>query len=245
MQFITVNTGSSGNGYILKASDGDSLIIEAGCPLKKVKEAIDFDMNGLDNLIFSHLHLDHSKYLKEYFNAGINCYTGISTFNEYTGKHHRLKAMEFQKFYKIGSFKVACFPVVHDVSNVCYLIKHEESGPILFVTDTHYIPYTFSGLSQIILEVNYSIDIVDQHLLEGNGNYIVRNRVLNSHMELETAKEFLRRTGTGSTVNIALIHLSESNSDQFLFQKEIEGLTGKNVCVASPGLNINFDRTPF
>jgi len=45
--------------------------------------------------------------------------------------------------------------------------------------------------------------------------------------------------------NIVLIHLSDSNSDEIQFQNEVSELTGKNVTVASNGMTINFNKTPF
>jgi ribonuclease BN (tRNA processing enzyme) len=45
--------------------------------------------------------------------------------------------------------------------------------------------------------------------------------------------------------NILLIHLSDSNSDEKQFKKEIHELTNKNVIVASNGMDIPFLKTPF
>lgn len=45
--------------------------------------------------------------------------------------------------------------------------------------------------------------------------------------------------------NIVLIHLSDSNSDEKQFQKEVSELTRKNVTVASNGIEIQFNKTPF
>ncbi len=45
--------------------------------------------------------------------------------------------------------------------------------------------------------------------------------------------------------NIVLIHLSDSNSDEKQFVKEITELTYKNVCAAVNGMEIDFKKTPF
>lgn len=45
--------------------------------------------------------------------------------------------------------------------------------------------------------------------------------------------------------NIVLIHLSDGNSNEKQFKKEVYELTGKNVYVASNGMNLKFNKTPF
>ena len=49
-------SGSSGNNYILE-SESEILLIEAGISLKKVKQAINFNINKVVGMIFSHAHL--------------------------------------------------------------------------------------------------------------------------------------------------------------------------------------------
>ena len=150
-----------------------------------------------------------------------------------------------QKVYNVGSFKVMAFPLVHDVHNLGFVIDHKESGKFVYLTDTHYCPFTFKNLSNMIVECNYAIEIVDDKLLEGKGEYFIRNRVLGSHMELETTKEFLRSNDLSGVINILLTHLSNENSDAKRFKKEIEELTGKTVHIAESGLEIPFDARPF
>ena len=45
--------------------------------------------------------------------------------------------------------------------------------------------------------------------------------------------------------NIVLIHLSDSNSNEKQFVKEVYELTGKNVCAAYNGMEIPFNKTPI
>jgi len=73
MRFITLGSSSAGNGYLLRASNGETLIIEAGVKLSEVKKALDFDMSKIVGCIVSHQHKDHSGYLYDYQKAGINC----------------------------------------------------------------------------------------------------------------------------------------------------------------------------
>ena len=64
-------------------------------------------------------------------------------------------------------------------------------------------------------------------------------------MHLDTCKGLLLANDLSQVNNIVLIHLSDSNSDEMRFQKEIAAATGKLVPVAVAGLEIEFNKTPY
>jgi len=80
-------------------------------------------------------------------------------------------------------------------------------------------------------------------LLDGTANKFVRDRVLTYHMEFETCKNFLKANDLSKVANIVLLHLSMGNSDVKRFKKEVIALTGKQVFIAEPGLNIELNKT--
>jgi phosphoribosyl 1,2-cyclic phosphodiesterase len=238
MQLKILNSNSTGNGYALIA-ENEILLLEAGVSFKKVKQAIDFKTSKVVGCLVSHSHGDHSKYAKDFQDNGINVYSTQDVCEKYSG-HRSLVISRAQ----IGDFSVIAFPLKHDVPCNGYLIKHPEMGVLLFVTDTYYIPHKFEGLNHIMIEVNYSKDILDRNM--GNGLHpVVRNRVLASHMDIETTKEFLKVNNLSKVRNIILLHLSDGNSDAALFQSEIEGLTGKNVVVAGKDIDVEMEMVPF
>ena len=55
MKLRCLGSGSSGNSYILEASDG-ILLIEAGIPLMEVKKALRFDLSKVRGCLISHRH---------------------------------------------------------------------------------------------------------------------------------------------------------------------------------------------
>jgi phosphoribosyl 1,2-cyclic phosphodiesterase len=57
----------------------------------------------------------------------------------------------------------------------------------------------------------------------------LKRRIRTSHFELENVKEFFRCQDLSKTEKIYLIHLSNDNSDEKLFQSEIEKITGMPV----------------
>lgn len=245
MQLKVVGSSSSGNCYILKASDGEVLILECGVPLIKVKKALDFSLEKISGLVVSHAHDDHARYLLEYQAAGIPCYVNEDTKRSRMGEmqFYNTHVVEAKKRKVIGNFMILPFELEHDVQNYGYLIHHHESGLICFLTDTHYCRYKFNGLNNILVEANFSQQIIDQKLLDGKGSLYVRNRVLTHHMELETTKEFLRANDLTKVNNIVLLHLSMDNSNKRQFHGEITALTGKQVHIAEEGLEIELNET--
>jgi len=245
MQLTILGSNSQGNGYILKSSLGEVLLIEAGIPFQEVKKALNFELSGIEGLIASHCHNDHFKFVKQYLQAGIKVYSSQETADLTGLKRYNFMPMAEKQMISIGSYLVMPFPLKHDVKNFGFIINHKEMGNTTFITDTQYCPFRFKNLSNIIIEANYSMDIVDKNMMEQKGHLSVRNRVLESHMEFDVTKEFLASNDLSKVNNIVLIHLSDGNSDEKRFNSEIQNLTGKTVHVAIKGLTIPFNKTPF
>jgi phosphoribosyl 1,2-cyclic phosphodiesterase len=245
MKIHIIGSSSKGNSYILEGKTS-ALIIEAGCPSKDVKKTLKFDLSKIAGCIVSHSHGDHSKYLNEILNMGIDCYTSEETLRELKLKPKRLSfILEHNHQKLIGEFKVLPFSLKHDVACLGFLIYHPECGNVVFITDTHYCSYVFHDIYQYIIEVNYDENILDELFIAGKINSVVRERVLRSHMSLQTAKKMLQANNLSKINNIVLIHLSDGNSNAHQFKKEIEDLTGKTVTIADSGLSIDFNIEPF
>jgi phosphoribosyl 1,2-cyclic phosphodiesterase len=223
------------------------LLIECGVNFDKIKEAIGFNLSKIVGCLVTHEHGDHSKSMNKVIGAGINVYATNGTFNSLNIKSHRAKIISSGKEFKVGRFTVKPFDVQHDVEEpVGLLINHPETGNVLFLTDSYYCRHTFNevGLHNIIIEANYSQDIVDKRVADG-GLKFLRDRVLQSHMSLDTCKDMLKANDLRNVKNILLIHLSDGNSDEKRFKKEVEEATGKTVHVACAGMEIDFNKSPF
>lgn len=56
MKFTIHASGSTGNLYVLE-NEKESLLIEAGIPIKKIKEKLDYDFSNIEGCLISHEHL--------------------------------------------------------------------------------------------------------------------------------------------------------------------------------------------
>lgn len=246
MKLKIIGTGSSGNFYILE-NEHEALLIEAGVNIKEIKQALYFDYSKVVGCIITHEHLDHCKSANDLMRLGIDVYTGAKTHQKINGDViHRAMPIASRETIKLGNFKIMAFDVKHDaVEPLGFLIEHPECGKTLFLTDTYYCKYTFPGLNNIIIEANYSKEIIDKKYGPDSDKEFLRNRILKSHFSLANCKDMLKANDLRQVNNIVLIHLSDSNSDEKQFQKEVYELTYKNVHVASNGMVIDFKKTPF
>jgi len=246
MQLTVLNSGSKGNCYLLTTDSGETLIIECGVKFSTVKQALNFELDKVAGCIYTHEHKDHCKGLRDTLVVGIDCYTSKGTIEACGIKHHRLHSIETKKTYNIGSFKVIAFDTIHDCNQPYgFLINHPECGNTLFITDSSYVAYKFPNLNNIIIEANYSLKKLQDKIYSGSTMEFLGVRIINNHMSLETCIEVLQNNDLKSVNNIMLIHLSDSNSDEKMFQKTVSDLTGKKITVATKGLTIPFSTTPF
>ncbi len=244
MQLHVLGSSSAMNGYILQG-ETSSLIIEAGVPLLKAKMALNFDLSTVNGLILSHFHFDHAGRAKEYAAAGIDIYSNDETIAKADIPPHRAKVMVEGLKYKIGEFLVQPFALLHDIKNFGYLIKHPEMGLVSFLTDTFYSPFVFPGLNNVIVECNYSDNVLDHNIETSKINPALANRIRKSHMSEDTMIGFLKANDTTQVNNIVIIHLSNGNSDAEQIVRRVTETTGIVPHIAKPGLKIEFNKTAF
>lgn len=245
MRLNILGSSSAGNCYILQ-SDSEALVIEVGLRMTAIKQALGFNLSKVAGCIVSHLHNDHAKSVDDMISAGVDVYAHGSVFEaKGISEHRRARAITPEKGFAVGSFRVYPFPVAHDVPCLGFVINHSETGNILFLTDTFTCDYQFTDLSHILIEANYSTDILDKNISSGRTNNGMKRRLRYSHMELQTTKKLLSAHDLSNVKTITLIHLSSDNSDEKRFVEEVRALTGIVTRAASSGLEIELLSKPF
>jgi phosphoribosyl 1,2-cyclic phosphodiesterase len=138
--------------------------------------------------------------------------------------------------FQIGTWTILPFDIEHDVEEpLGFLMQNTASDKLMFATDTYYIRYLFSGVTHLMVEANFSVKILDENIAAGRVPVSMKRRLMRSHFSLENVKEFLRANDLSRMQEIHLLHLSDTNSDEELFKREIQALTGKPVYVAQRG----------
>ncbi len=216
-----LGSGSKGNGWIL--DDGtDILIVDCGVPVKEMKIAIGFQISRVVGCIVSHSHQDHAGYINQYEGCGLKV-------------HKPYEGVDWT--FRIGTFLVQTFPLVHDVPCYGFLISNPNMGRILYATDTEYIKYRFKNLNYVIVEANYANDLLNDEVEDETK----RTHVLRGHMELNTTLRFLQANCTEETKAVVLAHLSNENADKKMFLERASGTVDCPVYIAKKGLVIYGD----
>jgi len=239
MKIKVLSSSSSGNCYLLETEKG-TIILEAGIPYREILKGLDYDLSKAKFVLASHAHLDHSKAIKDLVKNGIDVYTSKETAEACGAEGHRVHHVESEKQFKVGGFTVLPFELQHDVYNLGYLIQC-EGQKVLFLTDSYYCKYNFKNVNTIMVECNYSKEILKENIENEIIPVGLAARVTKSHFSLDNAKEFLKATDLEKVNNIILIHLSNDNSDSRQFKSEIEKATGKAVYIAEKGLEVDLN----
>lgn len=221
MNLKVLASGSSGNCYVL--DDGkDVLIIDCGVPVMEVKRAIKFQITRIAGVIVSHEHGDHAGYIGQYQQMGLRVFAPYMV----------VEKGDFQKV-QYRSYAVQTFPLVHDVPCFGFIVRHDEYGKILYATDTAYIKYRFKDLRAMIVEANYSKDLLNEE-----ADSPKRSHVLHGHMEIDTTCRFIKANDNFLLEHVILAHRSNDNGNRDLFISKAQNSTQANVHSADKGLEI-------
>lgn len=249
MKLHVLGSSSSGNCYLFQSEKtGEVLAVEAGVKFNKVKKVLDFNLNSIVGCIVSHEHGDHAKCVGDFINACIPCYTSQGTKHAlgFSSSYWAKGLLPFEQVV-INGFRVIPFPVQHDAAEPYgYLIRHEECGTVLFATDTYFLKYKFPGLNNVMLECNYSKEILDANFTAGRIDKKRYERTIKSHMSYDNCLLTLQANDLSQVCNILLLHLSDNNSNATEFIHGIERLYPEiEITAATNGLSLTFNKNPY
>lgn len=225
-------SSSAGNAYYI--TDGTTaLLLEAGIKYKEIQRSLDFQTSDIAGCLITHEHGDHGKSATDIMKAGINVYASQGTLDALKLTGHRTQIINAMTQFTIGTWTILPFDVQHDVSEpLGFLLVNQAGDKLLFATDTYYIKYRFQGLTHLMVECNYSMKILNENVESGRVPAVMKRRLIRSHFSLENMKDFLLANDLSRIQEVWLLHLSDNNSDESLFKREIQQITGKPVYVA-------------
>lgn len=235
MEIASLASSSAGNCY--RISDGSTiLLLEAGIPIQKIKQGLNYKLSEVHGCLISHSHGDHCKAVKDLLKAGVDVYATDETMSTIgVNDDHRANAISIHKQFTINTFIIKAFETQHDcLGSVGFLIYSKVTREkLVYITDSFYVRYRFKGLTHIMVECNYAADILQANVNNGSLPEAQRTRLMQSHFSLEHVKQFLRANDLSRVHEIYLIHLSAGNSDTVRFKRDIQAVTGKRVIVCN------------
>lgn len=246
MKFKVLGSGSSGNGYLLTSSEGETLVIEAGVRLAEILKEVPY--RNIVGLIVSHTHGDHAGFLSDYLNRRIETRIHDESLKEWKGKFGSFLPLFFDEecMFSLGKFDIIPFRLKHDTPCFGFLIRHPDMlGNLLFCTDTSEIPYTFDDVQTLAVEADYDYNILLDNVR--NGKLIVKlaRRICSTHFSIDQAIDFCRNRDMKKLRNIILLHLSRNNSSSDEFKERMIMATGKPTYIAAKGIEVEVGNNPF
>jgi hypothetical protein len=225
LNLTVLASGSSGNSYILKSSNGKFIILDCGVKFKNITSNLSF--NGFTNLDFvfiSHIHHDHSASQQDFKNSGCEMVT-----------YENIKSYEVRE---IGQWKIQCFPAKHNALNYGILIYDNVDKKLFcYATDFSEIPL-IRNIDYWLYEINYSNEIAENQLINLQIEMSHIQNTMNYHNSLENAIEYFSKNSKANT--IIACHL---NSMQGLEKEILTNMKqfAKNIYIAKKNTIINFE----
>ena len=221
MRFTPIASSSHGNAYIVE--DGKTiLLLECGVARrtlnKALNKALGISTTDCAAVLVSHEHKDHAKAMTELLKDGMTIYMSEGTAEAL--ETEGVELCQSMEQFNVGSMDIVPFTTFHDAQEpLGFLIRSRVDGDnLVFATDTVNLRYRFPGVNILAIEANYDKDILarSEKLPEKT-----RERITNTHMEIETLCDYLRGLDLSSCREIWLLHLSDATSHEGRFLNRV------------------------
>ncbi|EDP7604078.1 MBL fold metallo-hydrolase [Listeria seeligeri] len=231
MNIKTIASGSKGNAYVI-SSGRSRLLIECGINFDKIRKALNFDLSTVESCLISHEHGDHSAGVKKMLRtSNIKIYASEGTLSALNVPDNRQFILKEKQAQNVGDWIVLPFRTEHDAEEPLGFMIQQKNERLLFITDSYYVRYKFKNINYLMIECNYSADILEENVINKVIHPVQKKRVLQSHFSLENVKDFLKANDLSQLREIHLLHISDKNGDKERFKKEIQAITGIPVYV--------------
>ncbi len=228
MKFTSLASSSRGNAYLLQSDGAAPLLLEAGLPIKQLRDKLreyGVALSDLAGTLVSHEHADHSKAVKGLLKMGIDCYMSTGTAQALgVLTHHRCRLVF--SHIELSPWIFTSFELEHDAEVPIGYFISDGTDRLLFMPDTAYVHNRFEGVTLIAAECNNISELLSENILKGNLPAVVGKRVRRNHMNLETLISFLKANDLSRCRTIYLMHLSDGNSDERRMIQEMQATMG-------------------
>ncbi len=234
-RFISLGSGSSGNGYVLQSESG-CLLIDAGISMRTLKKRMrdnGLSLYGIKHILVTHDHADHVKAVGTLSNelnvdvyATAEVHQGIGNNYCVPQKIALSHAKEIRKNEPLwlGDFKITPFGVPHDsTDNVGFKIEH-DGVTFCLMTDvgriTEELGEMIASADYLVIEANYEVE----KLKAGPYPAHLKSRIMSGdgHLANHECGEALAHHATDRLRHVWLCHLSEENNHPELARKTVE-----------------------
>lgn len=224
---------SSSKGNLYSISDGNTTImLECGVDFKTIQTSFDFKLSEIAACIITHEHKDHAKSWEKVAKY-MPVYMLKETAEALGAKGYNIKHYTPSDPFMLGDFSILPLTAQHDAP-CCYFSIYNIATKerVLFATDTALLGEYPYNVNYALIECNYQLDIINEAVDRGRLNSAGRNRVIRSHMGLDTTVKILNSLNPATLQEIYILHLSDRHPDAAHVKKTIEEAVGKPVIIA-------------
>ena len=244
MQVISLQSGSNGN-CIYVETGGVKLLFDAGISGRQAQQRLAShgrDIAGVDAVLISHDHVDHSRSMGIYHRKfGLPVFVTAKTYQAASryalGEIEDLRHFTAGETLRFGEVMVETVSTPHDGVDGVVFVVDNGTRRLGILTD---LGHVFSGLQSLIasldavvLESNYDPDML------ANGPYpdFLKQRIEGpgGHISNFEAAEVLQSSAGKRMKWACLAHLSADNNTPELAVKTHQEMLGKRlpICVAT------------
>lgn len=219
--FRSLASSSSGNLYAV--DDGQTrILMECGLPYPKLAGLLHHQVTRYAGCFITHEHKDHCAAAHELVKRGMDIYCHHDTAMA-LGLEAEATAIAVGETVRIHTLHITAIEARHDVPCLGYLVySHHTQERLLFALDTCYLPNRFAGLTEIAVECNHSYDT----LRESNVSSKLKERIMRTHMSVETFLAMVQANDLTTVKKIYLLHMSNQRGNAGLFRQMIMEATG-------------------
>src|SRR5690625_2823179 len=233
MTVEVIASSSAGNVYLLRQGEAAPLLLECGLPFKQLQVALEHQVTSLAGCVVSHEHGDHSKAAQKLTQAGVRVYATAGTLAALNLTGHRAKPLTFLERTRIGSWSVVPLKAVHVYAEPSgFVIEVAACDRLLFITDSAWSAYTYSGVNLVLIESNYYTSMLNAAVMKGKLPSQVAARTIKNHNSLANCIKTLQANDLSQCRQIVLLHLSAGNSNEKNFKSAVEAATGIPASIA-------------
>lgn len=225
MTFTSLASSSKGNCYVVR--DGETaLLIECGISFRRIRQGLGFDLSDIFGCLVSHEHKDHARSVMDMIKSGVEVFASEETAEALDCT--LITPVEAGVQFQVGTFEIMPFRTWHDVEkSLGFLVYSRADGErLVFATDTVNLGHTFPGVNLLALEANYDKDILARCERMPDK---VKQRVTNSHMEIETLCKYLQSLDLSQCRTVYLLHLSNAASNEGNFANRVRRVVPRHV----------------
>jgi phosphoribosyl 1,2-cyclic phosphodiesterase len=230
---ITVSvlgSGSRGNATFIK-TDQVRLLLDAGMSRREISrrlEAIAEDPDGIDAVLITHEHTDHSAGLRMLLkDLAIEAFLTPGTIRtmgaaEFEMNGSKIVAMEPGQAFTLGDLEIFPYRVPHDAAEPVAFHLTCAGVKVAQLTDVGYLPDDVAGRLRgshvLIMESNHDLEM----LRVGPYPWNLKQRLMGrfGHLSNTAVGRFLQDQFDGDAEHILLAHLSSQNNHPELARYE-------------------------